>query len=62
MNGIPICPKCNKGTQREYLGGSTTLMHIPTIYDKNGRLMESPFKNKTTENYRCCECGERYSV
>jgi hypothetical protein len=62
MNGIPICPNCNKGTQREFLYGTTTCMHIPTYYDKDGKVMESPIKNNTTDVYRCCECGKQYSV
>jgi hypothetical protein len=58
---IPICPNCKKGTMREELTSTTTLMFIPTTYDEQGNLIHSPHKNKVTTQYRCIECGTIFS-
>ena len=58
---VAICPKCDKGTRRQYLYGSTTCMNIPQTYDERGNLIPSPIQNKTTNTWKCLECGEVYN-
>ncbi len=58
---IPQCPYCEKPTEREELGSSTTLANFPVVYDKNG-VDISPRKNINTSGWGCCECKQYYTI
>lgn len=58
---IPECPKCQKGTVREYLGSRTSCLGWVERYDKNGNVISSD-PNITISDYRCEECDTLYTV
>lgn len=58
--GIPVCPKCDKGTNREYLYATSTLIYSPTMIDKDGNTSRYD-PNTITYTYLCHECGTKYS-
>ena len=59
--GTPICPKCNKGTNREFLYMTSTLIYSPVMIDKDGNTSYHD-PNTVTYTYLCHECGTKYSI
>ena len=61
-----IFPKLTVGCEREcriaYTGGTTTLAHVVSEYDKHGALIPGHNPNRTTSTYTCSVCGARWTV
>ena len=55
------CPQCKKGTKRERIMVMTTCAFYPVILDENGNNI-SPDRNTTVTEFKCLECGTKYSV
>ena len=60
-NGIPICPHCQKPTQRSGGTGSTTLTYFHPVYDETG-VNINPDRNTTTTQWHCHECQKDYAI
>lgn len=61
-NGIPICPFCDKPTERGGSGYSTsTCMSFSRVYDENGNDI-SVNPNISVERYTCHCCGNGFAV
>lgn len=60
-NGIPICPKCQKPTERSGGGCTSTLVAYPARFGKEGNNI-NPDRNALTLSYCCHECGTDYKI
>ncbi len=60
-NGIPICPYCQKPTERTGGAGSVTLAYYTPIYNKYGNNI-NPDRNTITSIWYCTGCGNSYTV
>ena len=60
MSDVERCPQCGHNEYSK-IYSATTLLNIPEVY-KDGVLLESPVKNKTTVTYQCLKCGHTWEV
>lgn len=60
-NGIPICPYCQKPTERTGGYGLVTLLYYEPVYDVNG-INTNPDRNTMTMSWECQECGNDYTT
>lgn len=59
LNEIIKCPKCGESYYQE-LYSTCTALYCPPVY-KDGVNINSD-TNKVTTTYRCCNCGEEFSI
>jgi hypothetical protein len=55
------CPKCLKEGKRSQVTQGisfTTLLHIPVIWDEDGKLIPDSNRTETTTRYSCSEGHE----
>lgn len=54
------CPECGESHYQELYTTSTAL-YCPPVY-KNGMLICEDDINKVTTHYRCCNCGNEFTI
>jgi ribosomal protein L37AE/L43A len=60
-NGIPVCPFCQKPTERTGGMGTVTLAYFTPVYDETGKNI-NPDRNTCTTNWHCNNCGKDYQT
>lgn len=59
--GLPICPNCQKGTNRQLLGTMSTCLGFSAVYDEKGNdVTVNP--NTVTSEFYCAECRSKFAV